>query len=42
MKLCVWLNSYVAQESRLFEEGKKNGYFIKRLDGSVWQWDNWQ
>lgn len=42
LKICVWINSYIAQESVLFEEGKKNGYFIKRTNGDVWQWDMWQ
>lgn len=42
LKICVWINSYVGQESALFEEGKKNGYFIKRKNGDVWQWDMWQ
>jgi alpha-D-xyloside xylohydrolase len=38
----VWINSCIAQRSRLFAEGTANGYFIKRLDGSVWQTDLWQ
>lgn len=42
LKVCVWINPYIAQRSYLFEEGKKNGYFLKRQDGSVWQWDMWQ
>lgn len=42
LKICVWINSYIGQESALFEEGKKNGYFIKRKNGDVWQWDMWQ
>lgn len=42
LKICVWINSYVGQESILFEEGRRNGYFLKRPDGSVWQWDMWQ
>ena len=40
--VCVWINSYIAQASALFEEGKEKGYFLKREDGSVWQWDMWQ
>ncbi|PGG99796.1 hypothetical protein AJ79_08418 [Helicocarpus griseus UAMH5409] len=39
---CVWINPYIGQESALFEEGKKHGYFVKRTNGGVWQWDNWQ
>lgn len=42
LKICVWINSYVGQESSLFEEGVKGGYFLKRANGDVWQWDMWQ
>ena len=42
LRICVWINSYIAQRSVLFEEGKKNGYLIKKPDGGVWQTDLWQ
>lgn len=42
LKICVWINSYVGQESALFKEGMEGGYFIKRKNGDVWQWDMWQ
>lgn len=42
LNICVWINPYIAQESYLFDEGDKNGYFIKRKDGRTWQWDQWQ
>lgn len=42
LEICVWINSYIGQRSALFEEGAKNGYFIKNKDGSVWQGDMWQ
>lgn len=42
LKICVWINSYIGQESVLFEEGVKKDYFIKRPNGDVWQWDMWQ
>ena len=42
LKICVWINSYIGQRSRLFAEGAAKGYFIKRTDGSVWQTDLWQ
>jgi alpha-D-xyloside xylohydrolase len=42
LKICVWINPYVAQRSALFDEGMANGYLIKRTDGSVWQTDEWQ
>ena len=32
----------MGQESPLFEEGVKGGYFLKRANGDVWQWDMWQ
>lgn len=42
LKICVWINPYIAQASCLFDEGMEHGYFLKRPDGSVWQWDMWQ
>ena len=42
LKVCVWINSYIAQESPMFAEGMEHDYFLKRPDGSVWQWDMWQ
>jgi alpha-D-xyloside xylohydrolase len=42
LRVCVWINPYIAQRSYLFEEGKRLGYLVKRADGSVWQWDLWQ
>ncbi|CAG5086355.1 YicI2 [Thermobacillus xylanilyticus] len=42
LRICVWINPYIAQKSYLFREGKENGYLVKNKDGSVWQWDRWQ
>ncbi len=42
LNICVWINPYIGQESVLFDEGMKKGYFIKRTNGQVWQWDMWQ
>lgn len=42
LNICVWINSYIGQESVLFREGMEKGYFIKRKNGDVWQWDMWQ
>jgi alpha-D-xyloside xylohydrolase len=42
LKISLWINPYIGQASPLFDEGKANGYFLKRHDGSVWQWDLWQ
>lgn len=42
LKVCVWINPYIAQESEMFDEGVKNEYFVKRKNGDTWQWDMWQ
>jgi alpha-D-xyloside xylohydrolase len=42
VRVCVWINPYIAQQSPLFAEGAERGYLLKRPDGSVWQWDLWQ
>jgi alpha-D-xyloside xylohydrolase len=42
LKVCVWINPYIAQRSPLFAEGAAKGYLVRRADGSVWQWDLWQ
>ncbi|EEB93185.1 hypothetical protein MPER_08199, partial [Moniliophthora perniciosa FA553] len=42
VKICVWINPYISQLSPIFQEGVKGGYFIKRTDGTPWQWDLWQ
>ncbi|HYO09652.1 MAG TPA: alpha-xylosidase [Tepidisphaeraceae bacterium] len=42
LKVCVWINPYISSLSSLFNEGRENGYFLKRADGSVYQIDKWQ
>ncbi|HYW83530.1 MAG TPA: alpha-xylosidase, partial [Spirochaetia bacterium] len=42
LRICVWINPYIAQKSRLFEEGAARGFLVKKPDGNVWQWDRWQ
>ncbi|GHU77456.1 alpha-xylosidase [Clostridia bacterium] len=42
LKVCVWINPYIAQKSPLFDEGKRGGFLLKRANGDVWQWDMWQ
>jgi alpha-D-xyloside xylohydrolase len=42
LKICVWINPYIAQKSKLFDEAAEQGYLIKRANGEVWQWDLWQ
>lgn len=42
LKICVWINPYIAQQSCLFREGMEKGYLLRKQDGSVWQTDLWQ
>jgi alpha-D-xyloside xylohydrolase len=42
LRVCLWINPYIAQRSALFAEGMANGYLVLREDGDVWQWDRWQ
>ena len=42
LKICVWINPYIAQRSALFPEGVENGYLLKKPNGDMWQWDLWQ
>ena len=42
LKVCVWINPYIAQRSPLFAEGAERGYLVRTADGGVWQWDRWQ
>ncbi len=42
LHICLWINPYIAQQSALFNEGAKQGYLLKKLNGDVWQSDRWQ
>ena len=43
LKLCCWINPYVAQDTEMFREGVQRGYLLMRADGhGVKQVDNWQ
>lgn len=42
LKICCWINPYIAQKSPLFDEAMQNGYLLMCPDGSVFQWDRWQ
>ena len=42
LRICVWINPYIAQRSALFDEGMAHGYLVKKPNGDVWQWDRWQ
>lgn len=42
LRICLWINPYIAQRSALFAEGMAQGYLVKKPNGDVWQWDRWQ
>ncbi|GAB2970320.1 alpha-xylosidase [Frigoribacterium salinisoli] len=42
LRVCVWINPYIGQRSKLFREAAEAGYLVRNPDGSVWQWDLWQ
>ncbi len=42
LRICVWINPYIAQLSPLFEEGKQQGYLLRNQSDGVWQTDQWQ
>lgn len=42
LRVCVWLNPYIAQKSRLWDEGAEKGYLLRTSDGGIWQTDLWQ
>jgi len=42
VKICVWINSYVSEFSKLFDEGRNQGFFLKTSGGDVYQRHDWQ
>jgi alpha-D-xyloside xylohydrolase len=42
IKVCVWINPYIAQKTAAFDEAMEKDYLLKRPNGDVWQWDLWQ
>lgn len=42
LKVCLWINPYVAQRSALFAEAVEKGYLVMKPDGSVYQKNRWQ
>lgn len=41
LRICVWINPYIGDQSPVFEEAAKAGYLLKRKNGDIWQWDLW-
>jgi alpha-D-xyloside xylohydrolase len=42
LRICVWINPYIAQRSQLFAEAMEHNYLVRKPDGDVWQTDKWQ
>lgn len=42
IKICLWINPYIAEASPLFAEGAEHGYLLKTSRGDVFQTDHWQ
>jgi len=42
IKVCVWINPYIAEASPLFAEGMAAGYLLHTPEGDVYQIDDWQ
>jgi alpha-D-xyloside xylohydrolase len=42
LRVCLWINPYISELSALFEEGAREGYFLRRKTGEVYQVDWWQ
>ncbi|EPH42001.1 alpha-xylosidase [Streptomyces aurantiacus] len=42
LKVSVWINPYIAQQSPAFAEAAAKGHLVTRPNGDIWQWDLWQ
>ncbi len=42
IKVCLWINPYIAEASPLFAEGMEQGYLLHDLDDNIYQFDQWQ
>lgn len=42
LRVCVWINPYIGQQGELFAEAAREGYLLRRTDGSIYQSDLWQ
>ncbi len=42
IKICVWINPYISEFSKLFTEGRDKGYFVRDRNGDVYQRHDWQ
>jgi alpha-D-xyloside xylohydrolase len=42
VRICLWINPYIAESSPLFAEGAANGYLLHTPEGDIYQVDEWQ
>jgi alpha-D-xyloside xylohydrolase len=42
VRVCLWINPYIAEASPLFEQGAAQGFLLKKPDGDICQVDGWQ
>ncbi|HEY3333271.1 MAG TPA: alpha-xylosidase [Capsulimonadaceae bacterium] len=42
LRISVWINPYIAFRSKLFAEAARQGFLLKKVNGEVWQTDEWQ
>ncbi len=42
IKICLWINPYIAELSPLFAEGAAAGYLLRTPEGDTYQVDHWQ
>lgn len=42
IKVCLWINPYIAEASPLFREAAQAGYLLHTPEGDVYQADHWQ
>ncbi|MEO8606577.1 MAG: alpha-xylosidase [Chloroflexota bacterium] len=42
IKVCMWINPYIAEAAEIFDEGAEQGYLLHSLDGDTYQIDHWQ
>ena len=42
IRVCLWINPYIAEASPMFDEGMEHGYLLQTLEGDVYQVDDWQ
>lgn len=42
VRVCLWINPYIAEASPLFVEAMENGFLLTTSEGDVYQTDEWQ